>query len=56
MFDPHLTASQVAAYLDGLVGPDERLRIELHLGTCDRCLKEVVDGVRRTRFAGEAEP
>jgi anti-sigma factor RsiW len=55
MFDLHLTTDQVAAYLDGLVAPDERLRIEVHLTACDRCLQEVVEVIRQARSGGDVE-
>jgi anti-sigma factor RsiW len=49
MFDLHLTTHQVAAYLDGLIGPEERVRIEVHLNTCERCLREIVEAIRHAR-------
>ena len=38
----HLTVAEVAAYLDFLVDPVSRRRIEAHLASCDACLDEVL--------------
>jgi anti-sigma factor RsiW len=38
----HLTAEQLAAYLEGLVRDDERREIEAHLIACTGCLDEVL--------------
>ena len=43
----HLTAADLAAYLDGTLGPSARARVEAHLADCDACLDEVtvLDGL-----------
>ncbi|MFL5494372.1 MAG: zf-HC2 domain-containing protein [Gemmatimonadales bacterium] len=38
----HLSAEELAAYLDGLATATDRVRIQSHLIHCDRCLNEVV--------------
>ena len=38
---PHLSAAQVAAYVDGTVTGDERAYVEEHLLECDACREEV---------------
>jgi hypothetical protein len=40
--EPHLTEREIAAYLDAVVDPAERGRIEAHLVRCDPCLDEVI--------------
>ncbi len=40
--DSHLTAEQLAAYLNGAIAKEERMRIEAHLATCGQCCDEVV--------------
>ena len=37
----------VTSYLEGTLAPDERLRLEAHLGDCPYCV-EYVDQMRRT--------
>ena len=39
---PHLTAQEIAGYLDATVLPAGRRRIEAHLVRCERCLGEVL--------------
>jgi hypothetical protein len=41
----HLTPEGLAAYLDGAVGSDERLRIQEHLEGCDSCRQEAAEVV-----------
>jgi anti-sigma factor RsiW len=38
----HLTAGQLAAYLDDALGPAERLTVEGHLDECVECREELV--------------
>jgi hypothetical protein len=45
----HLTAEQVAAYLERAVSAAERDAIEAHLSTCDACRSEVVEVARLLR-------
>ncbi|MGI9041361.1 MAG: zf-HC2 domain-containing protein [Gemmatimonadales bacterium] len=45
----HLTAEEVAAYLDHASGTPARERIEAHLAACDRCLAEVAAALRFLR-------
>ena len=45
----HLSSEELAAYLEGLVTPAERERIEAHLVQCDRCLDEVLSALRHFR-------
>jgi hypothetical protein len=50
----HLSAEEVAAYLDGHVSAFVRRRIETHLVHCDFCLGEVLAMVQHLRTpAGE---
>ena len=39
---PHISAEDMAAYLEGHVGAGERARIEAHLVACDACLDDVL--------------
>ena len=39
--DAHLDGELLSAYLDGQVKPDERRRVETHLGTCPACQSEL---------------
>ncbi|MBA3522057.1 MAG: zf-HC2 domain-containing protein [Gemmatimonadales bacterium] len=45
----HLTAEEVAAYLDHASGTPAREQIEAHLATCNRCLAEVAAALRFLR-------
>jgi hypothetical protein len=45
----HLSAEELAAYLDGVVTPADRRRIEAHLVRCDPCLSEVIAMLRILR-------
>ncbi len=47
----HLESGEVAAYLDGVLAPPDRSRIEAHLAACDLCRGEVADvaGLLRAR-------
>jgi anti-sigma factor RsiW len=46
---PHLSVSEIAAYLDGApLGPD-RARVEAHLAWCDACLRDVIAAGRVLR-------
>jgi hypothetical protein len=45
----HLTAEQVAAYLERVVSAAERNAIEAHLSACDTCRSEVVEVARLRR-------
>jgi hypothetical protein len=38
----HLSAEEIASYLDAGVAPAARRRIESHLVQCERCLDEVL--------------
>ena len=40
--DQHLTPEQTAAYLDGVLAPEARARVEAHLEACSECRSEVV--------------
>lgn len=40
--DGHLSAGDVAGYIDGDLAPEVRRRIEDHLDACERCLAEVI--------------
>lgn len=42
----HLTAAEIAAYIDTAVERADRRRIEAHLILCDACLDEVIAGLR----------
>jgi predicted anti-sigma-YlaC factor YlaD len=39
MFSRHVS-SQLAAYIDGALGPEEARRIEMHLASCEQCQQE----------------
>lgn len=41
----HLSPEELAAYLDGAVGSEERLRIQEHLEGCDSCREEAAEVV-----------
>jgi hypothetical protein len=43
---PHLSAEQVAAFVDKGLTPDERAQVEAHLAQCDPCRSEVVEVAR----------
>lgn len=47
----HLETGEVAAYLDRVLPPDERDRIEAHLADCAECRREVIEvsRLRHTR-------
>jgi anti-sigma factor RsiW len=49
-----LSDEQMAAYVDGLVSPEERLRIEEHLAVCGPCLRAVAEIKGLASAAGEA--
>lgn len=38
----HLTAEELAAYLDGALRREERIEVETHLSVCRQCLDELV--------------
>lgn len=38
----HLTSEELTAYIDGVIGEEERSRLERHFTTCARCLDEIV--------------
>jgi anti-sigma factor RsiW len=42
----HLTAEEVAAYVDGALSLPQRARIEAHLVRCPPCLAELIDLLR----------
>jgi anti-sigma factor RsiW len=50
----HLTADEVAAYVDRAVRDEERARIEEHLSGCTPCLDEVAALLRALRFGVES--
>ena len=52
MRDDHLSAEDLAAYLDGRLAPGDRTWMEAHLTQCDRCLNEVVETLR---YLGRAD-
>ncbi len=45
----HLSAEEIAAYLDGVVPLGDRPRIETHLVRCDACFDEILALVRQLR-------
>jgi len=45
----HLTEAELAAYIEGVVHPEERERIESHLIDCTTCLDEVLTLLRIMR-------
>ncbi len=42
MTDQHLSETDIAAYIDGVVAADDRRRMEAHLVWCDACRTEMV--------------
>jgi anti-sigma factor RsiW len=48
----HLSAEQVAAYIDGALSHAERARVEGHLVRCHACLAELLDLLRDIRRWG----
>jgi anti-sigma factor RsiW len=48
----HLSAEQVAAYIDGALSHAERARVEGHLVRCHACLAELIDLLRDIRRWG----
>jgi anti-sigma factor RsiW len=50
----HLTADDVAAYVDREVADAERGRIEEHLSWCPSCLDEVAALLRTLRFGDDS--
>jgi anti-sigma factor RsiW len=45
----HLSAEEVAVYVDGALSQAERLRIEAHLVQCQACFAELIDLLREVR-------
>jgi hypothetical protein len=45
----HLTAEEIAGYLDAVVDSASRRRIEAHLVRCDYCLDEVLAVLQHLR-------
>ena len=45
----HLSPGDVAAYVDGVLPPPERSRVEAHLADCDACRTELVAVARLPR-------
>jgi putative zinc finger protein len=45
----HLTVDEIAGYLDAVLDPRNRQRIEAHLVMCDACLDEVIAVLRELR-------
>jgi anti-sigma factor RsiW len=43
MENEHLSAEEVAAYIDGQVSDVERVRIQAHLVICQRCFAELLE-------------
>jgi anti-sigma factor RsiW len=52
-FQRHLESDEVAAYVDGSVSEDARVRIENHLGSCADCRAEVA---QVSRIVGTLPP
>lgn len=50
----HLTAAQVAAYVDREMVGAERAGIEAHLSRCGSCLDEVAALLRTLRFGDDS--
>ena len=48
----HLSERELAAFLDGGLGPPERLRVEAHIDICDVCRGELVDVGRAIKHRG----
>ena len=56
MRDDHLTEAELAAYVEGEVGAEERARLESHLIDCAGCLDEVLALLRIMRSDEMSEP
>jgi Predicted transmembrane transcriptional regulator (anti-sigma factor) len=56
MENEHLSAEEVAAYIDGVVSDVERGRIEAHLARCQRCFTELVELLHHSRRWGRRRP
>ena len=56
MSDHHLSAEDLAAYLDGRVAPGERTRLEAHLVRCQQCLNEMVEALAYLRREDPRQP
>ena len=50
-FDRHLEPHEIAAYVDGDVGGEQRVFIDAHLAACSECRTEVADVSRIVRTA-----
>jgi anti-sigma factor RsiW len=44
--ETHLDPGEIAGYVEGSLGPDERARIETHLADCEECTGEIAALVR----------
>ena len=49
MPDDHLSAEELAAYLDGRVAPGDRARLEGHLASCSHCRIELAETLQFLR-------
>ena len=49
----HLTVEELAAYLDGVIRPEERVRVEAHLSACGQCFEELVALLKIIRLPGD---
>jgi len=52
----HLSAGQIAEYLDAAVDPGHRRRVEAHLVVCDTCLEEVIAALKQLRPPSGSRP
>lgn len=51
----HLSASELAGFLDGDLADRERAHVEAHLEACDECRAELIDVARLVSEAGAAD-
>ena len=56
MDNEHLSAEDVAAYIDGKVSDVERGRIQAHLIQCQRCFVELIELLHHLRPGGSRRP
>lgn len=56
MTETHASAEELAAYIDGKVGPDEWNRLVAHLATCEACFRDLVAIMKLMKPDPDAAP
>jgi anti-sigma factor RsiW len=54
--ETHASAEELAAYIDGKVGPDEWNRLVTHLATCEACFRDLVAIMKLMKPDPDAAP